>query len=64
VLMYAQAVHENPADRGIVFAQTDSGHERMLAVRGMLALRYRRGAEGLTARQRDALTRLPHLASA
>jgi hypothetical protein len=31
VLMHAQAVHENSADRGIVFAHTDSGHERMLA---------------------------------
>ena len=35
VLMHAQAVHENPADRGIVFAHTDSGHERMLAVSGV-----------------------------
>jgi hypothetical protein len=35
VLMHAQAVDENPADRGVVFAHTDSGHERMLAASGM-----------------------------
>jgi hypothetical protein len=46
VLMHAQAVHENPADRGIVLAHTDSGHERMLAAPGCVAVRNRQSAEG------------------
>jgi hypothetical protein len=32
VLVQTQAVHENSADREIVFAYTDSGHGRMLVV--------------------------------
>src|ERR1700733_7738799 len=42
VLMHAQAVHKNSADRGIVFAHTDSGHERMLAAPGRATVRNRR----------------------